>query len=199
MATKTKKQKLTDTVKKMAKKTESKTDKDALKSLLLNDMKSKKEEERLQRVEENKDIMESVIYTKFSNPLCKQLIDKLEEEGIAHIQKPELDFENEVKEMSLTTGQIQFPTIFINGEYLVANRDFQNIPQVIEIIRRIGKKGTTIPSNDVRIIEGFKNLGFGMSQQLQNLGRSLQQINQQLGPIQQFIDKLKEEIESEDA
>ena len=46
MATKTKKQKLTDTVKKMAKKTESKTDKDALKSLLLKDLNDKKEKER---------------------------------------------------------------------------------------------------------------------------------------------------------
>ena len=41
-------------------------------------------------------------------------------------------------------------------------------------------------------------MGHGIAQQLQHLGRSLQQINSKLGPIQQFIDKLKEEIESED-
>ena len=55
MATKTKKEKLTDSLKKMTKKSK-KTDKDALKNLLLKDMKGKKEDERLERVEENKNI-----------------------------------------------------------------------------------------------------------------------------------------------
>ena len=199
MATKTKTQKITEKVKKMAKKSKPKTDKDALKSLLLKDMNDKKEVERLERVEENKNIMESIIYTKFSTPLCTQLIDKLKEEGISYIEKPQLEFEEEVNQMSLTTGQLQFPTILINGEYLVVNRDFIQIPQAIEIIKKIGTKGLSLPPNDTRTIEGLKNMGYGISQQLMSLGRNLQQMNQKLEPIEQFINKLKEEIESEDA
>ena len=199
MATKTKTQKITEKVKKMAKKSKPKTDKDALKSLLLKDMNDKKEVERLERVKENKNIMESIIYTKFSTPLCTQLIDKLKEEGISYIEKPQLEFEEEVNQMSLTTGQLQFPTILINGEYLVVNRDFIQIPQAIEIIKKIGTKGLSLPPNDTRTIEGLKNMGYGISQQLMSLGRNLQQMNQKLEPIEQFINKLKEEIESEDA
>ena len=201
MATKTKKQKLTDTVKKMANKTSkpSKTNKDALKSLLLKEVKDGKEVERLKRVEANKNIPEITVYTKFSNPLCTQTLDKLKEEGISYIEKPHLEFEEEFSNVSLITGQAQFPTILVNGEYLVANRDFNQVPQLVEIIKRIGKKGVVLPPNDIRIVEGFKNMGLAISQQLMNLGKQLQEMDQKLDPITKFIDKLKEEIESEDA
>ena len=161
-------------------------------------MKGKKEEERLERVEENKNIQEITVYTKFSTPLCTQLLEQLENEGIAFVEKPLLDNEEEFNEISLLTGQYQFPTVLVNGEYLVAQRDFGQIPQAIEIIKRIGKEGVTIPPIDVRTMEGIKNLGGGIQQQFMNIGRQLHGIQQKLDPITQFIDKLKEEIESED-
>jgi len=198
MATKTKKQKLTDTVKKMAKKTESKTDKDALKSLLLKDLNDKKEKERLERVEENKNIMEVTVYTQDEIPLCKQITDNLTEEGISFIEKPIKDIQEEWDNIILTTNQVQLPTLVINGEYLVANRDFKNAPQVIDIIRRIGKEGTVLPSIEIRTLEGFKNMASGFQQALMNLGKQIHTLDQKMAPIQQFIDKLKEEIESED-
>ena len=198
MATKTKKQKITDKVKKMAKKATPKTDTNALKSLLLKDINEEKENARLQRVEENKNIPEITVYIEDTVPLCKQLTDTLTEEGITYITKPILEFPKEWNTTVLTTGQIQLPTILVNGEYLVANRDFQQVPQAIEIIRRIGKKGVVLPPNDIRIVEGFKNMGLAISQQLQNVGRQLQAMDQKLDPITTFINKLKEEIESED-
>ena len=42
-------------------------------------------------------------------------------------------------------------------------------------------------------------MGLAISQQLMNLGKQLQAMDQKLDPITKFIDKLKEEIESEDA
>ena len=199
MTTKTKKQKLTDTVKKMSKKTESKTDKDALKSLLLKDLNDKKEEERLERVEVNKNVMEVSVYTQDEIPLCKQIIDNLTEEGISFIEKPIKDIQEEWDNIILITNQVQLPTLVINGEYLVANRDFKNAPQAIDIIRRIGKEGTILPSIEIRTLEGFKNMANGFQQALMNLGKQIHTLDQKITPIQQFIDKLKEEIESEDA
>jgi len=198
MATKTKKQKLTDTVKKMAKKTESKTDKDALKSLLLKDINDKKEVERLERVKENKNVMEVTVYTQKEIPLCKQMIDTLTEEGISFIEKSIEDIKEEWDNVILATNQVQLPTLVVNGEYLVANRDFKTAPQIIDVIRRIGKEGTVLPSVEIRTLEGFKNMANGFQQALMNLGQQIHKLDQKMTPIQQFIDKLKEEIESED-
>ena len=150
--------------------------KDSLKNVLLNEMKGKKEDERLERVKENADMQTLTVYTKFSTPLCTQLIDKLTEEGIPFIEKPLLDNEKEFTAVSLITNQYQFPTILVNGEYLVPQRDFAQVPQVIEIVKRIGAKGVTIPPIDVRTMEGLKNLGAGINQQFQNIGRQLVKI-----------------------
>ena len=172
--------------------------KSSLKNVLLKEMKDKKEDERLLRVEENKNINEVTVYTKFSTPLCTQLLEQLESEGIAFVEKPLLDNEDEFNEVALLTGQYQFPTVLVYGEYLVANRDFAQTPQVIEIIKKIGREGVVLPSVDIRTLEGIKNLGGGVQQQFMHLGRQLQGIQQKLDPITKFIDKLKEEIESED-
>ena len=172
--------------------------KSSLKNVLLKEMKDKKEDERLLRVEENKNINEVTVYTKFSTPLCTQLLEQLESEGIAFVEKPLLDNEDEFNEVALLTGQYQFPTVLVNGEYLVANRDFQNPAQIIEVIRRIGKEGVVLPPVELRTLEGFKNMASGFQQALMNVGRQIHALDQKLVPIQQFIDKLKEEVESED-
>ena len=196
---KTKTQKITDKVKKMANKSKPKTDKDALKSLLLKDINSKKEEERLQRIEDNKNIEEVIIWTHATTPLCKQLTEKLTLEGISFIEKDALELQDEFNNVSLITNHNSLPVIIVKGEHLVAQRDFKNIDQAIMIISRIGKKGIIIPPIEVRTLEGFKNMASGFANSINNLSQQLTQINQKLGPIQQFIDKLKEEIESEDA
>tara|TARA_R110000744_G_scaffold221870_1_gene340870 strand:- start:37 stop:636 length:600 start_codon:yes stop_codon:yes gene_type:complete len=199
MATKTKKQKLTDTVKKMTKKAEPKTDKDALKSLLLKDINENKEKERLQRVEDNKNIEEFTVWTTDTVPLCKELTDKLTTEGISFVEKDVMVLVEEFNKVSLVTNQVSLPIIVIKGEHLVSQRDFKTTEQILSIITRIGKKGIVLPSIEIRTLEGFKNMASGFSQQLNNVGNQLNQINQKLGPIQEFINKLKEEIESEDA
>ena len=195
---KNKKQKITDTVKKMAKKSKSKTDKDALKSLLLKDMRDKKEQERLERVELNKNIEPITVFMNDRIPLCKQLTDKLTEEGISFIEKDIDKEKQEWEDLTLITNQAQLPTVIINGEYLVANRDWKQVEQVVQIAQRIGKKGVILPPTDVRTIEGFKNMASGFQQSFTNLNTQMRQLSHQLNTVTQFIDKLKEEIESED-
>ena len=97
------------------------------------------------------------------------------------------------------TNQNQWPTVVTHtGEYLVNNRDFKQPAQVVHILRRIGIKGIEMPPNDIRILEGFKNMAAGIAMQLSNTQRQIQQVQQTLGPIKQFIDKLKAEVESDD-
>ena len=198
MATKTKKEKLTDSLKKMTKKSKKTTDKDALKSLLLKDMKDQKEQERLQRVEENKNLQEVVIYTKFSCPFCKQMIDLLESEGIKYTEKPHIEHEDEWNQVIGLTNTPVFPTLVVNGEYLAPRRDFNQPQQAINIIKVLAKKGFKMPSNELRIREALKTLGANIQQSNQSVLQQVQQLHKRLDPIQQFIDKLKEEIESED-
>lgn len=194
----TKKEKLTKTVKKMAKKKSEKTDKDALKSLLLKEVNEKKEKERLERVEANKNIEEVTVWVHNNVPLCKELTEKLTSEGISFIEKNVEKFQEDFDNVALITNQQSLPTIVVNGEHLVFNRDFKNVDQALMIISRIGKKGVIIPSVEVRTLEGFKNMASGFATTLNNMSQQINAINQKLGPIQQFIDKLKEEIESED-
>ena len=197
MATKTKKEKLTDSLKKMTKKSKT-TDKDALKNLLLKDMKDQKEQERLQRVEENKNLQEIIIYTKFSCPFCKQMIDLLESEGIKYTEKSHIEHEDEWNQIIGLTNTPVFPTLVVNGEYLAPRRDFNQPQQAINIIKVLAKKGFKMPSNELRIREALKTLGANIQQSNQNIIQQIQQLHKRLEPIQQFINKLKEEIESED-
>tara|TARA_R110001606_G_C15078476_1_gene616943 strand:- start:59 stop:658 length:600 start_codon:yes stop_codon:yes gene_type:complete len=199
MTTKTKKEKLTDSLKKMSKKTKPKTDKNALKSLLLNDMKGKKEEERLERVKENKNLREVTIYTKFSCPHCKSMLELLDSEGIKYIEKPQLDFEEEWNYVISLTGTPVFPTLMVNGEYLCPRRDFNQPQQAINTIKIIGKKSFEFPSDELRLRENLKTISSIIQQTNQSFAQQIQSIQQKLDPIVLFINKLKEEIESEDA
>tara|TARA_Y100000592_G_scaffold96271_1_gene164449 strand:+ start:139 stop:735 length:597 start_codon:yes stop_codon:yes gene_type:complete len=195
---KTKKQKLTDTVKKMAKKSESKTDKDALKSLLLKEVKDKKEQERLERVEANKDLETSVVWTHSKFPVCTQVVNKFKDEGIPFIEKDAEKSLEEWDKISIQTNQNQFPTVICKGEFLVNNRDFKTADQIVNIVQKLANKKVVIPPYEIRMLEGYKNMATGIGLQLQQLGKQLGAVQQKLQPIEQFINKLKEEIESED-
>ena len=72
----------------MATKTKTKTKttkskiKDSLKNVFINELKDKKELERLERVKANADLKEVLIYTDKNQPHNKQFTDVLTQEGI---------------------------------------------------------------------------------------------------------------------
>ena len=161
----------------MATKTKKST-KDKLKSILVNELKSKKEDETKVRQKENAALSEVTIYTKFSCPFCTQTIDKLKEEGIKYVEKPQLDFEEETQNIFNMTGMPIFPTLYVNGEYLVPRRDFQNPQQLIDRLKQVAKKDYTVPSFEPRIVEMMKSANTGF-------GQTLQQVQQQLQKLQE--------------
>ena len=183
----------------MATKTKTKDKlKESLKNVLLKELKDQKSEEREIRKKENANLQEVIMYTKFSCPFCQQMKDKLEDEGIGYTEKPQLENEKEWDEVATLTGMPIFPTLLVNGEYLVPRRDFQQIPQAVDLIKRLAQKDFKMPSKEDRVIEGIISLGGNIGQQFIAFSQQINQINTKLDPIISFIEKLKEEIESED-
>ena len=173
--------------------------KDKLKSILVNELKAKKDDEKKVRQKENADLNEVTIYTKFSCPFCKQTIDKLEEEGIKYLEKPQKDFEEETQNIFNMTGMPIFPTLSVNGEYLVPRRDFQNPQQLVERLKHVAKKDFKTPEFEPRIIEMLKSSNTGFNTSLQQMQQQIQQINTKLGPLTEFINNVKSQIEEEES
>ena len=126
------------------------------------------------------------------------MLDLLNEEGIKYTEKPQVDFEKEWEKVVTLTNTPVFPTLLVNGEYLSPRRDFNQPQQAVQIIKIIGKKGFKFPSNEKRLIEKIKTLESYTQQSQMAVNQQLQTLHKRLDPITQFIDKLKEEIESED-
>jgi glutaredoxin len=173
--------------------------KDKLKNILVNELKSKKEDEKKVRQKENANLSEVTVYTKFSCPFCKQTIDKLEEEGIKYVEKPQVDFEIETNDVFNMTGMPIFPTLHVNGEYLVPRRDFQNPQQLIDRLKQVAVKDFKQPPFEPRMVEMLKSTSAGTNQVLTQINQQLQQINTRLGPITEFIDNIKAQIEEEES
>ena len=157
-----------------------------LKDLVRDDLKELKEKERQERIEKNKKLTEVTVYTKNNNPTCKNLLTILKQEGIKFIEK-----DIDIYPAILATVQMNsVPVVFINDNYLVHGRDFQNPNQCINILQHLANPDFVNPSNDVKMIESIKNLNFNISKSMQNLNRQLQ-------PIVQLLNSLREEEKEE--
>ena len=161
--------------------------KDSLKNVFINELKDKNEEERLERVKENANLKEVIIYTKFSCPYCKQVKEELKKEGINYTEKEQAEYQNEWSTIVSATNLPIFPTVVVNDNYLVPRRDFTNIPQCITQIKTLGHPDYINPSFEVKLIENIKTLQY-------NIGASFQNLNQQMGPLQKLVTLLQKEL-----
>ena len=155
-----------------------------LKSLVLDDLKELKEKEKQERIEKNSKLKKVMVYTKPKNPSCEALLKAFEQEGIKFTDK-DIHAYPEV----LATVQINAtPVVFINDNYLVQGRDFQNPQQCINILHHLASPDFVSPSIETKTLESLKNLSFNMSKSIQNL-------NRQLNPIIKLLNSLREEEE----
>tara|TARA_R110000782_G_C14555482_1_gene385516 strand:+ start:16 stop:564 length:549 start_codon:yes stop_codon:yes gene_type:complete len=178
----------------MATKTKTKT-KDklskALKNKFIDEMKDKKETERLERVKENANLKEVIIYTKIGCPFCTQLKDALIKEGVKYIEKTNTDYPLEWQKVSGITGIAIFPTIEVEENYLVPRRDFQQVPQGVSMTIGLANPKLTKPSNEIRIIEGLKTLSYHMS-------TAFSQLDNKINPLSSFITNIEKQIKEEE-
>ena len=148
-------------------------------------LKQKKEKQKL-IIEQNSKLKEITLFIKPEHPICKNYIKYFTENGIKFKEK-DISLHNEI--VAIVQNN-QVPVIFINDNYLVHGRDFQNPNQCINILQHLANPDFVNPSNDVKMIESIKNLNFNISKSMQNLNRQLQ-------PIVQLLNSLREEEKEE--
>ena len=186
MATKTKTKKTKTTVSK----TKGKLTK-ALKDQFINELKDKQEEERLKRVEANANLKEVILYTKDGCPYCTQLKEGLDKEGVKYVEKVYTKYPLEWAKVAGLTGIAVFPTIEIEENYLVPRRDFQQIPQGINMIIGLANPDVEKPSDTIRMIEMMKTLNYHMS-------NAFQQLDGKISPLTSFITNIEKQIKEEE-
>ena len=165
--------------------------KEALKSKVKDELVEVKEQQQKEIREKNSKLKEFDIYTKVGCPYCKQLKDALDQEGVKYNEKLNTEYPLEWQKVSGTTGLAVFPTIEIEDNYLVPRRDFQQIPQGVNMTIGLANPDVVKPSNEVRMIEGLKTLNYHMSM-------AFQQMNTQLTPITTFITNIEKQINEEE-
>jgi len=176
----------------MATKTKTKTKlSKALKNTFLNELKDKKEEERLERVKLNSNLREITVYTDKNNKVASAIIDFLTNEGINLIQKERSENHEEWLKVGSTTGLGAVPTFYVNGEYLVNGRDFQNQNHALNALKYLGSPDFNNPSSKDKILEHAKTNQY-------NLLQKLNQLEQKLTPMIQFITNLQKELLEEE-
>ena len=176
-------------------KTKTKTTKikDSLKNVFINELKDKKETERLERVKANADLKEVIIYTHKDQQHCKQFTDMLTQEGIkfTEIDASEgegLDGWNKVVSI---TNLGMFPTVLVNQNFLVQRRDFQNAQQLVGAIQYFGDPKFENPAFEGKMFEQMKSNNFNLFQQIQ-------QLQGKLNPLITFITNLQKELAEEE-
>ena len=163
----------------------------ALKSKFIGELKDKKEEERLERVKANANLKEITIYTHKDQQHCKQYIDFLTNEGIKFIEKEQSKNLKEYNQFVSVTNMGGFPGIQIDNNYLVNGRDFQNPQQLIQTIQFLANPDFKRPSLDIVTIEHLKTANY-------HLMMRINQLSQQLTPVNNFITTLEKELKEEE-
>tara|TARA_B100001778_G_scaffold103887_1_gene84819 strand:+ start:161 stop:697 length:537 start_codon:yes stop_codon:yes gene_type:complete len=177
----------------MATKTKTKLTK-ALKNTFINELKDKKETERLERVKANADLKEVIIYTHKQQQHCKQYTDYLTQEGIKfnEIEASEGEGLDEWNKVVAITNLGFFPTVLVNGNFLIQRRDYQNAQQLVGAIQYFGSPKFENPTFEGKMFEQMKTNNF-------NLFQTIQRLEGRLNPIITFVQNLQKELAEEDS
>lgn len=157
-----------------------------LKEQIKQELFNQKEEKIKKNIEENSKLKEIILYTKPNTPLCENYKKIYKEQGIKFNEK-DITLHNEV---SSTIQLNAVPVIFVNDNYLVHGRDFNNPMHSINAIKHFASPDYIIPSPNQRLLESIKNLQFG-------LNRSLGNLNRQIAPITKIMNELAQEDNEE--
>ena len=147
-----------------------------LKDLVRNDLKELNEKERKKRVKENSKLKQITIYTTPNNPQSEKYKDHFTSEGIKFIEKDTIKDKKEYQKAISTVQMASYPIIYVNENYLVHGREFNNASQAVKAIQHFASPGFVNPPAEERLIETIKNLQMNMNKYFSNLNRQLQPI-----------------------
>ena len=167
--------------------------KDALKAEIKGELETQKEKKREANRKLNANLREVILYTKETCPYCINFKKQLDDEGIKYTEKEieQKGIREEFNKMAALIGQAVFPTILVNDNYLIPNRDFRSMPQGVQMIKAIAQPLYVNPPNDIKTIEMLKQMNANMQQAFENMYKQMQ-------PIQNFITDIQKEIEEEE-
>ena len=175
----------------MTTKTKNKLSK-ALKNTFINELKDKKEVERLERVKTNADLKSVLIYIDKNQPHNKQFTDLLTQEGIKFEEIDITKNKDEWNKVTSITNLGLLPTVLINKNFLVQRRDFQNPQQLLGAIQYFGNPNFENPAFEGKVIEQMKTNNY-------NLFTRINQLSQQITPIITFIQNLEKQLAEDDS
>ena len=161
-----------------------------LKEQLKQHLTEKKENERLERVKINSNLKTVTIYTN-DQPYSKTVKESLDSEGIKYVEKTLAKNKSECAEMIAITNLNAYPTIEVNGNYLVTGRDYQQPQQLISAIQHLADPEFKSPKFEARMLENFKTSQY-------HLFTRLTQLEQRLNPLVEMMSKLMNEIDEEE-
>ena len=165
--------------------------KDLLKGEIKGELAAQKEKAKQENLERNAKLREVIIYTRNGCEYCKELKDILKEEGIKFIEKEVSKYRNEFNVVSNTVGMGIFPTMLVNENYIIPNRDYQNLHQGVEILKTYGSPEFKNPDFKVKLLESLKTLNF-------NINTSLKTTNDKLYPLLDLTENILKVVDEEE-
>jgi|1_EtaG_2_1085319.scaffolds.fasta_scaffold13176_4 glutaredoxin len=120
--------------------------------------------------------MEILIYTNSGCHFCKQTKERLDENGYTYKEYTVNDNPEVWHKVKQDALAYMFPTLKVNGRYLMPSRDFMNPGQLITVLEDIEKYGN---ERDERIfnLEMLKNIHFQFVSTQQVFGQMMQKLN----------------------
>jgi glutaredoxin len=135
---------------------------------------------------EDKKQREVIIYTMKSCAFCKQLKDFLNEKSIEYIEKDTDVHQQEWEQVKSVTMIPMFPTILLDDEYFIPQRDFQTAQQGAELINYRLTTNWVRPNPLPTLHEGIKTVNGAIG----ILSNRLTSMSNQINALQQQIEQM---------
>ncbi len=137
---------------------------------------------------EDKKQREVVMYTMKSCAFCKQLKDILNEKSIEYVEKDSEVHVNEWEQVKAVTMIPMFPTILLDDEYFVPQRDFQTAQQGAELINYRLTTNWVRPNPLPTLHDGIKTVNGAigiLSNRLTAMSNAINNLQQQVETMKQ--------------
>lgn len=123
---------------------------------------------------------ELVMYTMKTCSFCTQMKKQLLEAEIDFVERDSKEHTEEWEVVKSMTAVPVFPTLVVDGEFLIPNRDFQNVKQGVEMVKRY--------MSDEYIKADTDNM---TRELLKTINASINIVAQRMATLQQKVDKVE--------
>tara|TARA_R110002167_G_scaffold11492_5_gene50451 strand:+ start:17 stop:472 length:456 start_codon:yes stop_codon:yes gene_type:complete len=135
---------------------------------------------------EDKKQKEVIMYTMQSCAFCKQIKEIFDSKSIEYVEKDSTVYVNEWEQVKGITMIPMFPTILLDGEYYIPQRDFQTASQGAELISYRLTANWTKPDPSFTLHEGIKTLNGAigiLSQRLTSMAATMNNLQNQFNEL----------------